>query len=118
MYTVYFYNIICVYGGFLKWWYPTTMGFPTKDDHFGVFWGYHHFRKHPYMYASTTTRVIFVLLHKLCQHKPPSFKWSKKLGHLGQQRRFTQVCFTKLQRPSVDFRGSLKTAVGTSQAFL
>ena len=27
------------YGGFLKWWYPTTMGFPTKNDHFGVFWG-------------------------------------------------------------------------------
>ena len=26
-------------GGFLKWWYPTTMGFPTKNDHFGVFWG-------------------------------------------------------------------------------
>ena len=24
------------YGGFLKWWYPTTMGFPTKNDHFGV----------------------------------------------------------------------------------
>ena len=23
--------------GFLKWWYPTTMGFPTKNDHFGVF---------------------------------------------------------------------------------
>ena len=23
------------YGGFLKWWYPTTMGFPTKNDHFG-----------------------------------------------------------------------------------
>ena len=35
------------YGGFLKWWYPTTMGFPTKNDHFGVFWGYHYFRKHP-----------------------------------------------------------------------
>ena len=28
-----------LYGGFLKWWYPTTMGFPTKNDHFGVFWG-------------------------------------------------------------------------------
>ena len=26
-----------LYGGFLKWWYPTTMGFPTKNDHFGVF---------------------------------------------------------------------------------
>ena len=34
-------------GCFLKWWYPTTMGFPTKNDHFGVFWGYHHFRKPP-----------------------------------------------------------------------
>ena len=33
-------------GGFLKWWYPTTMGFPTKKDHFGVFGGYHHLRKH------------------------------------------------------------------------
>ena len=36
------------YGGFLNWWYPTTIGFPTKNDHFGVFWGYHHLRKHPY----------------------------------------------------------------------
>ena len=27
--------------------YPTTMGFPTKNDHFGGFWGYHHLRKHP-----------------------------------------------------------------------
>jgi len=32
-------------GGFLKWWYPTTMGSPTRNDRFGVFWGYHHFRK-------------------------------------------------------------------------
>ena len=39
-------------GGFLKWWYPTTMGFPTKNDHFGVFWGYHHLRKHPSGYAA------------------------------------------------------------------
>ena len=23
------------------------MGFPTKNDHFGVFWGYHHLRKQP-----------------------------------------------------------------------
>ena len=27
------------YVGFLKWWYPTTMGFPTKNDHFGVWNG-------------------------------------------------------------------------------
>ena len=24
-----------LFGGFLKWWYPTTMGFPTKNDHHG-----------------------------------------------------------------------------------
>ena len=36
------------HGGFLKWWYPTTMGFPTKNNHFGVFWRYHHLRKHLY----------------------------------------------------------------------
>ena len=38
-----------IYRGFLKWWYPTTMGFPIQNDHFGVFWGYHHFRKPPYI---------------------------------------------------------------------
>ena len=31
------------YRGFLKWWHPTTIGFPTKNDHFGVFWGYLYF---------------------------------------------------------------------------
>ena len=41
---------ISLYGGFLKWWYPTTMGFPTRNDHFGVFWGYHHLRKPPYIH--------------------------------------------------------------------
>ena len=43
-------NTLWKIGGFLKWWYPTTIGFPTKNDHFGV-WngGYHHLRKHPYL---------------------------------------------------------------------
>jgi len=44
---------LVVYGiwGFpKKWWVsPTTWGFPTKNDHFGVFWGYHHLRKHTYI---------------------------------------------------------------------
>ena len=26
------------------------MGFPAKNDHFGVFWWYHHLRKHPFIY--------------------------------------------------------------------
>ena len=37
------------YRCFLKWWYQTTIGSPTKNDHFGVFCGYHHLRKHPYI---------------------------------------------------------------------
>ena len=45
------------YGGFLKWWYPTTMGFPTKNDHFGVFWRYHHLRKQPYGFWVTKKKV-------------------------------------------------------------
>ena len=35
--------------GFPKMMVPNwPMGFPTKNDHFGVFWGYHHLRKPPY----------------------------------------------------------------------
>ena len=33
------------YECFLKWWYPTTMGFPTINDHFGVFWGVSPFKE-------------------------------------------------------------------------
>ena len=32
-------RLLRVYGGFLKWWYLITMGFPTKNDHFGEFGG-------------------------------------------------------------------------------
>ena len=28
---------------------PNNHGFPTKRDHFWVFWGYHHLRTHPYI---------------------------------------------------------------------
>ena len=45
-----------LYGGFLKWWYPTTIGFPTKNDHLRVFWGYHHLRKHPYLVCGFNAR--------------------------------------------------------------
>ena len=44
------FDTLFIWGWTLKWWVsPTTMGFPTKNDHFGVFWGYHHLKKHPYM---------------------------------------------------------------------
>ena len=44
------------------------MGFPTKNDHFGVFWGYHHLRKHPFIhcqtYTSSTWNTAFLKLSK------------------------------------------------------
>ena len=36
------------------------MGFPTKNDHFGVFWGYHNLRKHPYGCQLLLTRKSLV----------------------------------------------------------
>ena len=39
---------------FATWGFPKMvvpnkpMGFPTKNDHFGVFYGYHHLWKHPH----------------------------------------------------------------------
>ena len=34
--------------GFPKMVVPNNHGVSYKNDHFGVFWGYHHFKKHPY----------------------------------------------------------------------
>ena len=34
---------------------PNNQGFPTKNDHFGAFWGYHHLRKHPYNWVGLSS---------------------------------------------------------------
>ena len=81
-------------GGFLKWWYPTTMGFPTKNDHFGVFRGYHHLRQHPYDHSQPrnpsfprflTCALRFVVIFRTSRcggkqplrggHTPPLPEW-------------------------------------------
>ena len=57
-----------IHGGFLKWWYPTTMGFPTKNDHFGVFWGYHHLRKDPHLHCTENQfreRGLIINFHRI-----------------------------------------------------
>ena len=49
-------------GCFLKWWAsPTTMCFPTKNDHFGVWNGgfSHHFRKPP-KWSCASHRFLWV----------------------------------------------------------
>ena len=55
---------LCRHGGFLKWWYPTTMGFPTKNDHFLGVLGVPPLRKHShvyiYIYMSTMYMSIYL----------------------------------------------------------
>ena len=36
---------------------PNNHWFPTKNDHFGLFWWYHHLRKHPYLEIDVSTLV-------------------------------------------------------------
>ena len=67
-------------GGFLKWWYPTTMDFPTKNYHFGVFSGYHHLRKHPCFYwLEVSCREAFWAEQKVLVDCPPQAA-SKSMG--------------------------------------
>ena len=44
------------YGGFLKWWCPTTMGFILKMIIWGCFGGYHHLRKLTYHHKKPVKR--------------------------------------------------------------
>ena len=78
-----------IYGGFLKWWYPTTMGFPTKNDHFGVFGGYHYLRKHPYIFniqteGSMGIATYYILTNFIIKKLSPTSRqiyhknWSQK----------------------------------------
>ena len=52
--------------------FPNNHGFfYTKNDHFGVFWGYHHLREHPYLHlkymcAATPTFARAALVRPFC----------------------------------------------------
>ena len=65
-----------VYGCFLKCWYPPTIGFPTKNDHFGVFWGYHHLRKPLYAQPRQSTSQSEVGLKYIKNVPRKCQKWS------------------------------------------
>ena len=65
---------IHLYGGFLKWWYPTTMGFPAKNDHFGMFWGYHHLgNTHKHLWVYFPILVYQRLKKKWTCQTPPNW---------------------------------------------
>ena len=67
-----------VCGCFIQWWYPTTIGFPTKNDHFGVFLGYHHLRKHPYEYCADLVGWCLFQIDGACGGR--YFLWGSMLG--------------------------------------
>ena len=79
--------------GFPKWWVsPTTIGFPTKNDHFGVFWGYHHLRKHPYVKKCMSFWWIFqpnpsnpYYLTATPQFSYPPFWWVRRFLELFEE---------------------------------
>ena len=50
------------------------MGFPTKNDHFGVFRGYHHFRKEPPI-------EVFHSFEKVFQSNPKRIGFNVKNKH-------------------------------------
>ena len=81
-----FYNMLYTYGCFLKWWYPTTMGFPTKKDHFGVFWGVPSFKETPiYLYINDGSKrfgIKFIRIRSFRQLvQTQSGHWSNKAPH-------------------------------------
>ena len=50
------------------------MGFPTKNDHFGVFWGYHHLRKHPYRQIFCKYTIHWVFGYQILPQ--PACRWN------------------------------------------
>ena len=82
-------NLDIRYGCFLKWWVsPTTMGFPTKNDHFGLFWGYHHFRKPPYL-TSLLSRKLFYLVRNMKNFHVPNLSFRDELLYTSHSLRPT-----------------------------
>ena len=39
--------------------------FPTTNNHFGVFWGYHHLRNHPYRHNILEKNIHFVSIFQV-----------------------------------------------------
>ena len=52
------------------------MGFPTKNDHFEVFWGYHHLRKHPYHSWVAPLPKQYFLECRFCMDLLPPLQWA------------------------------------------
>ena len=70
-------NEPCIYGGFLKWWVsPTTMGklLLKMISTWGVKWGYHHLRKHPYRQIFCKYTIHWVFGYQILPQ--PACRWN------------------------------------------
>ena len=63
------------------------MGFPTRNDHFGVFWGYHHLRKPPHRFTTKNGPSV--------QPKSPKRERSQYPTKPGKGKSSTQKCFER-----------------------
>ena len=86
--------------------------FSTKNHHFGVFWGYHHLRKHPYVYQYSpldshnlsliSGAFFFFGYHKfLCQPKGKWYVWPVHHELVGSHDFFLFGCFLKWWYPQI-----------------
>ena len=80
-------HVIRTYGGFLKWWFPTTMGFPTKNDqHLECEMGVPPFKETP------------IFQNTICTFAPKSFFASQQnqLDGIKKVKFVTKKCSTRL----------------------
>ena len=88
------------YGCFLKWWYPTTRGFPTKNDHFGVF-GVPPFLETSIFFQRTMANI-----------KTKTKTWSSKKSPQNDLARNFLGCHQKMYTPTYTNSSPLKKMVG------
>ena len=65
------------------WWFPKMMvpnnhGFSYWNDHFGVFWGYHHLRKHPYVAVMSSSFQTHKTATAVASSRRPSGRRSSR----------------------------------------
>ena len=90
-------------GGFLKWWYPTTIGFATKHDHFGLFWVVPPFKEAP-MLISIIFQPITTWLN---DHGSPRMDSYKK-KHQNNKTRHPTMTTPRLRCFAVSFPPGLE----------
>ena len=96
------------------------IGFPTKNDHFGVFWGYHHLRKHPNIGAKSTDKSDVLCQVPKCVSTSwsPLVQWGSQPSRCWKIRETPSIRqpFEPLEKTPTSDSGSAKPKRGKFQA--